>query len=108
MADFKSLLKSAVSGAINSDENSSSDLDLSKVKSIVESILGSKPVLEGTLGNDGTSIVDAASNVKQVLEKGLENGAVRKALSLLKDALAKVEGNALCSTVAKKLEAMGI
>ena len=42
MADFKSFLKSAVSSAVNSASESSegSELDLSKVTSIVESIMG--------------------------------------------------------------------
>ena len=106
MADLKSLLKSAVSGAVNSE--SSSELDLSKVKSIAESILGSKSILENSLGSEGTGIVDAASKVKEAVEKGLGNETVRKAISMLKNALEKVEGNALCSALAKKLESLGI
>ena len=48
MADFKSFLKSAVSSAVNSSSESSegSELDLSKVTSIIESIMGSKSLLE--------------------------------------------------------------
>lgn len=51
MADLKSLLKSAVSGAVNTSSDSSSELDLSKVKSLAESILGSKSLLENSLGS---------------------------------------------------------
>ena len=108
MADLTSLLKSAVSSAVNTSSDSSSEFDLSKVKSLAESILGSKSLLENSLGSDGTGIVDAASKVKEAVEKGLGNDTVKKALALLKKALAKVEGNALCASLAKKLEALGV
>ncbi len=106
MADLKSLLKSAVSSAVNSD--SSSELDLSKVKSIAESILGSKSILENSLGSEGTGIVDAASKVKEAVDKGLGSETIKKVISILKSALEKVEGNALCTTLAKKLESLGV
>ena len=110
MADFKSFLKSAVSSAVNSSSESSegSELDLSKVTSIIESIMGSKSLLEGSLGEDGSGIVDAASKVKQLMDKGLDNETVKKALSLLKDSVAKVKDNVICTSIVKKLEALGI
>ncbi len=106
MANFGSLLKGVVSSLGNSDSDGS--LDLSKVRSILETISSSKNLLTSTLGTDGENIVSAAGEVQTSIDenKGLE--VIKKGLSVLKAALSKVENNTLCSTVVKSLEAMGI
>ena len=109
MADLKSFIKSAVSSAVNtvSEAAEGAELDLSKVKSVVEGIIGSKSVLEESLGEAGSGIIDAASKVKQMVEKGLNSEEIKKGLSLLKEAVAKVKENAICAAIVKKLESLG-
>lgn len=111
MADFKSLLKGAVTSALNSNSDTTttdSELDLSKVSSAIDMLISSKGIIESKLGDAGTKVVDAATNVKKVIEAGEANELIKKALGLLQDALEKVQGNAICATVAKKLEEMGV
>ena len=112
MADFGSLLKGVVSnlGASGSNGSSSSEggLDLAKVKSILETITGSKGLLESTLGADGTNIVTAADGVRTSIDENKSLDVIKKGLSILKAALSKVQDNKLCATVVKSLEAMGV
>ena len=107
MADLKSMLKGAVSGALNAGA-SNGELDLSKVSSLIESVVGYEKILTTTLGEKGTKIMDVAKNVKSTIEANMDNAAVKKALTLLKSALESVENNAICSGLAKRLEAMGV
>ncbi len=111
MADFKSLLKGAVTSALNSKtESASTDsgLDLSKVTSAIDMLIASKGIIESKLGAAGTKVIDAATNVKKVIEAGEANELIKKALGLLQDALEKVQDNAICAAVSKKLEEMGV
>ena len=105
MADFGSLLKGVVSGAVNS--GSDGELDISRISGVLQKILGSKSVLEAALGTSGTDIVSAASDVKSSIdsEKGMD--MIKTGLSALKTALSKVKGNALCATLLQSLEALG-
>ncbi|MCQ2412678.1 MAG: hypothetical protein MJ057_06940 [Sphaerochaetaceae bacterium] len=103
MADLKSMLKSAVTGAV-----ANGGFDLAKVSSLVDSVLGYEQVLTSTLGQKGSGIVDAAKNVKAAISGNLGELAVKKAMTVLKTALDSVQGNAICLALSKKLEAMGV
>ncbi len=110
MADFKSLLKGAVTSALNSnsDATADSEFDLSKVTSAIDMLIASKDIIESKLGDAGTKVIEAATSVKKAIEAGEANEYIKKGLGLLKDALEKVQDNSICAAVATKLEAMGV
>jgi len=110
MADFKSLLKGAVTSALNSssDATAEKELDLSKVTSAIDMLIASKDLVESKLGDAGTKVIEAATSVKKAIEAGEANEYIKKGLGLLQDALEKVQDNAICSAVSKKLESMGV
>ncbi len=105
MADFGSILKGVVSGALNS--GSDGNLDLSKIGTVLQKITGSQSMLEAALGDTGTNIVNAASDVKTSIDSDKSMEIIKKGLSVLKTALSDAKDNNLCATLLKSLEALG-
>ena len=105
MADFGSILKGVVSGALNS--GSDGNLDLSKIGTVLQKITGSQNMLEAALGDTGTNIVNAASDVKTSIDSDKSMEIIKKGLSVLKTALSDAKDNNLCATLLKSLEALG-